>query len=126
LHPFLGVGLVPDQSYISQRYWYAQGQVHNEWLFIGLRMGMLGMGLYFAFMYFIIGMGWMIERSAKTSFPAVSDLGWTLRLQGVVFLVGGSFSPVGFNPLYMFFAACASALWMNYRNQSWNHSTERI
>jgi len=122
-HPFLGLGLMPDQSYIASQWPYATGQVHNEWLYIGVRMGLLGMIIYFAYMTFIIGFGQKIQNVAKHSFPAVSDLGWTLKMQGLVFLVGGSFSPVGWNPVYMFFAACASALWMNYQRQSWNLKT---
>ncbi len=125
-HPVLGLGLMPDQGYIGERYQYATGQVHNEWLYIGVRMGIIGMALYFAFMTFIFRFGNRVQQETKVSFPAMSDLGWTLKMQGVVFLVGGSFSPVGWNPLYMFFAACASALWLNYQNQSWNRATESI
>lgn len=122
-NPIMGLGLMPDQAYIAERYFYATGQVHNEWLYIGVRMGLIGMGLYFAFMTYILGYGSKVQRVAKESFPALSDLGWTIKLQGVVFLIGGSFSPVGWNPLYMIFAACASALWLNYQQQSWNAAT---
>lgn len=125
-NPVLGLGLMPSQSYIAERYFYATGQVHNEWLYIGVRMGVVGMTLYFIFMTYLFMYGHKVQQATRFSFPALSDLGWTLKMQGVVFLVGGSFSPIGWNPLYMAFAACASSLWINYQNQSWNRSTENI
>ncbi|HMO04535.1 MAG TPA: O-antigen ligase family protein [Kiritimatiellia bacterium] len=124
-YPVFGVGLQPDQGLVGQKYQYAMGQVHNEWLYVGVQMGFIGMGMYASFMLCIWIYGWRVQRLMRDSWPALSDLGWTIKMQGVVFLVGGFFSPIGWNPLFLIVAACASALWANIQQQSWNAATVR-
>jgi hypothetical protein len=125
-YPVFGVGIQANQDLIGQRYWHARGQVHNEWLYVGVQMGMIGMALYASFMAIILSVGWKTQQQFVQSWPALSDLGWTLKMQGVVFLVGGFFSPIGWNPVYLMLAGVASALWLNIKNESWNMATEKI
>lgn len=125
-YPVFGVGVNRSNDRIPDEFHFARGQVHNNWLYIGVQMGLIGMGMYASFMYCIFAFGGRIQRQFKSNWPALSDLGWTIRLMGVIFLVGGFFSPIGWNPLFMMIAGATSALWLNVQNQSWNRSTERL
>lgn len=125
-YPVFGVGVNKDDSKIPERLHFATGQVHNDWLYIGVQLGFIGMGLYASFMACVFVFSARIQRETKKTWPALSDLGWTIKLMGVVFVVGGFFSPIGWNPLFMATAGAASALWLNYQNQSWNRATERV
>lgn len=125
-YPVFGVGVNPDYGLVVEKFVYAGGQVHNEWLYVGVQMGFIGMGMYASFMACVWWFGWRIQQDMKHTWPSLSDLGWTIKMQGVVFMVGGFFSPIGWNPIFLIVAACASALWTNVRNQSWNAATVRV
>lgn len=125
-YPIFGVGIQPNQDMVGEKFFYARGQVHNEWLYVGVQMGFIGMAMYASFMACILVFGRRVERETLLSWPALSDFGWTLKMQGVVFLAGGFFSPIGWNPLFLVLAGCASALWLNIQNQSWNAATARV
>jgi O-antigen ligase len=113
-------------SFIPDEFGFARGQVHNDWLYIGVQMGFIGMAIYALFMGCIFVFSSQIQRQAKHAWPALSDLGWTIKLMGVVFVVGGFFSPIGWNPLFLATAGAVSALWQNYGNKSWGKSTEKF
>lgn len=121
-YPLFGVGVNSDDANNVdwEKYPYAFGQVHNEILYAGKQMGMIGMALYLALMFNVLIGGWRIQLAAKGKWPAVEDLGWTFKMQGVVFAVGGFFSPVPWNPLYLVLAGSASAMIANLRNGSFS------
>lgn len=124
-YPVFGVGLNKNDGMIPEEFEYARGQVHNEWLYIGVQMGLIGMLLYGALYLTILIPGVRIQQAAKHTWPALSDLGWTLKLILGVYFVGGFFSPVGWNPVFLALAGASSALWLNFQNQSWNRATEK-
>ncbi|HMP71813.1 MAG TPA: O-antigen ligase family protein [Kiritimatiellia bacterium] len=125
-YPVFGVGVNKSDSMLPGEFAFAFGQVHNDWLYIGVQMGFIGMGLYASLMICVFLFSSRIQREAKMNWPALSDLGWTIKLMGVVFVVGGFFSPIGWNPLFMATAGASSALWLNYQNKSWNKATEKF
>jgi hypothetical protein len=112
-----GVGINPDDTLIAEKYEYATGQVHNEILYAGRQMGLIGMGLYLSFLSTIFYCGYRSEKTLKGVWPAAADMGWTLRMQGVVILTGGFFSPIPWNPLSLILIGSASALWANIKNE---------
>ena len=119
-YPLFGVGVNASDDFIWEKYPYASGQVHNEILYAGKQMGMIGMGLYIALMYIIFQGGRRTQKATKGWWPAVEDLGWTFKLQAVVFMTGGFFSPISWNPLYLVIAGSASALIANLREGSFS------
>lgn len=125
-YPVFGVGVHKSNDMIPEELHFATGQVHNDWLYIGVQMGFIGMGLYASLMFCVFVFSARIQHIAKHSWPALSDLGWSIKLMGIVFVVGGFFSPIGWNPLFLATAGASSALWVNYQNQSWNKATERF
>jgi hypothetical protein len=114
-YPLFGVGMNPNEGEFAGRFPYATGQVHNEWLMAGRQMGFIGIGLYFSLLILIGAYGWRVKRYAEGWWPAMADLGWTLRLQALAIFVGGSFSPMPWNIFTFVLAGAASALWMNLR-----------
>lgn len=120
-HPLFGVGVNPDDvaNIDWEKYPYAYGQVHNELLYAGKQMGIIGILLYLSLMANVYIGGWRVQKAAKTWWPAIEDLGWTFKMQAVVFAVGGFFSPVPWNPLYLVLAGSASALVTNLRNRAY-------
>lgn len=125
-YPGFGVGVQPSNALVTEKFEYAGGQVHNEILYAGRQMGFPGMMIYLAFMGILLVNSVRIQRYASTHWPALSDLGWTMKMQWLVFVVGGYFSPIPWNPLFLVIAACASACWMNIKNQSWNAASSRF
>jgi hypothetical protein len=107
----LGVGMNPDESQYGEIYPYAVGQVHCEILMAGKQMGFVGMGIYLGMIGMVFVNGWRVQRKCAKTWPAVADLGWTLKIQAIGFLVGGAFSPLPFNTPMMILVACGSALW---------------
>ena len=108
-YPVFGVGVNPDSSQYIEDFPMADGQVHCEILMAGRQMGFIGMGLYAGLVgLVIVGGGW-IKRRAR-DWPAVSELGWTLQMQGIATAVGGYFCPLPWLPPMMMFAGCTSAL----------------
>ena len=59
--------------------------------------------------------GIRVQREAKWTWPALADMGWTFRMQMMVFVVGGAFSPLPWNAPMMILVGAASALWGNLR-----------
>jgi len=125
-YPVFGVGVNHSDRLIPDEFGFVFGQVHNDWLYIGLQMGFIGMGLYASLMSCLFIYSSRIQWATKKTWPALADLGWTIKLMGVVFVVGGFFSPIGWNPLFLATAGASSALWLNYNNQSWNRATEKF
>ena len=119
-YPLFGVGVNASDDFAWEKYPFATGQVHNEILYAGKQMGVVGMGLYLALMYTIFQGGRRIQKAARGWWPAVEDLGWTFKMQAVVFASGGFFSPVPWNPLYLVIAGSASALIANLRAGSYS------
>lgn len=114
-YPLFGVGINADESLFQGRFPLAVGQVHCEILMAGRQMGVVGMALYVAFLVLLYRFGQHVQRFAAYRFPVLSDLGWTFKMQSLVFLVGGAFSPLPWNPLQLILVGGASALWINVR-----------
>jgi len=114
-HPLFGVGVSADESKYADRYPHAAGQVHNELLMAGRQMGIIGMGLYVAMLLIIFTRGRDVQRMSVEWWPALSDLGWTYKMQTLVFVVGGAFSPLPWIPPQMLIVGSVSALWLNAR-----------
>ncbi|MCB1070392.1 MAG: O-antigen ligase family protein, partial [Kiritimatiellae bacterium] len=125
-YPIFGVGLKANDNLVMEKFHYAGGQVHNEILYAAKQMGLVGMLLYLSFMRMIFVYGSRIQKEYKQSWPVLSDLGWTFKMQAVVFMVGGFFSPIPWNPLYLIIAGSASALLANLENRSYNLASESI
>ncbi len=121
-YPLFGVGVNASDEFVWEKYPFASGQVHNEILYAGKQMGLIGMGLYVALMGNILLGGRKVQKAAKGWWPAVEDLGWTFKMQALVFLTGGFFSPIPWNPLYLVIAGSASALVANLREESFSRS----
>ena len=118
-YPIFGVGIDADDRFIPEELPYATGQVHNELLYTGKQMGIIGMSLYLSLLLHLFFHARYVERSCKTWWPMCSDLGWTLKVQAVVFMSGGFFSPIPWNPVFMILAGSASALVANLREKSY-------
>ncbi len=114
-YPLFGIGINPDESRFINRFSMAGGQVHCEILMAGKQMGLIGMTLYVAFLVILFGRGRQVQRLAASWWPAVADLGWTFKIQTFVFIIGGSFSPLPWNPFALILVGAASALWSNLR-----------
>ena len=112
-YPVFGVGINADESLFRASYPMAVGQVHCEILMAGRQMGMIGMSLYLAFLVILYRFGRNVQTYYAHWWPALSDLGWTFKLQTVVFLVGGFFSPLPWNPIQLILVGAVSALWRN-------------
>lgn len=127
-YPLFGVGVNGDDAANLnwEKHPYAYGQVHNDILFVGKQMGMIGMGLYFSLMVTLIVSGMNIQKAAADWWPALGDLGWTFKMQALVFIVGGFFSPLPWSPLFMIIVGSASALWYNVQNQSLDATTAKM
>lgn len=114
-YPVFGVGMNPDDSYFRHDYWGATGQVHCEILMAGRQMGFIGMGLHVTFLAIPFILGRRIQRFASRTWPAVSELGYTIKIQAISFAVGGMFLPLPWHPILLTLAGCSSALWRNLR-----------
>ncbi len=115
-YPLFGVGIAArDNDEMWQKYPFASGQVHNEILYAGKQMGFIGIGLYISFMSIIFRFGNQAQRMTRSWWPAAADLGGTFKMQAVVFIVGGFFSPIAWSPLFLVAAGSASALVANLR-----------
>lgn len=125
-YPFFGVGIDADDREIPSDLPYARGQVHNEFLYAGKQMGIVGMGIYVGLIATLVLCAWRVERLCKGWWPACADLGWTLRLQGIVFISGGFFSPISWNPLFLILAGSASALLTNLRQKAYEYAPATV
>lgn len=112
-YPLLGAGMHPNNNLFASDYPFATGQVHNEILMAGRQMGLPGMLLYIFMLGILFQRGLKVQRYAKGWWPAMSDLGWTFKLQAMVVAVGGFFNPLPWNTYTMILMASASALWLN-------------
>lgn len=125
-YPIFGLGVSHDDDLIPDEYAYARGQVHNDWLFAGLQLGLIGMALYASFLICLFAVSTRIHRDAKSSWPNLADLGWTIRVMTGIYIVGGFFSPITWNPLLLALVGATSALGTNYRNKSWSLNQEKV
>lgn len=110
-----GVGVNADDWKIPDELWAARGQVHNEFLFAGRQMGLIGMGLYAGLIATLISRGWLVRKMCQSWWSNAADLGWTFLLQGIVFVTAGFFSPIPWNPVFLILTGSASALMTNLR-----------
>lgn len=115
MYPVFGVGIDADDRMIPSELPLATGQVHNELLYAGKQMGFIGMGLYLGLISTLIVRGYLVLRMCRHWWPTCANLGWTLMLQGIVFISGGFFSPISWNPLFLILAGSASALLTNLK-----------
>jgi O-antigen ligase len=109
-----GVGMNANQDLLRQIP-HNGGEVHNEILMAGRQMGWPGMMMYSAMLGILFWQGRKVMVYAKGWWPAMSDLGWSFRLQAVVIAAGGWFNPMPWNILTFVLMASASALWMNLK-----------
>jgi len=117
-YPVFGAGINADETLMAQDYPYATGQVHCEILMAGRQMGGIGMTLYVALIAILFFCGWRTEATCQHSWPAISDIGWMLKMQCVVFIIGGIFSPIVWHPILLIHVTVASALWGHVRKMS--------
>lgn len=115
-YPVFGIGMNPDESKFGDEYPYATGQVHCEWLMAGKQMGFPGIILYFSMLSVLFLCGHKVQHRCREAWPAMADLGWTFKMQAVVFFVGGSFSPIPWNAPMMILVGASSALWVAVRD----------
>jgi len=118
-YPLFGVGVAANDELVMREFSFAGGQVHNEILYAGKQMGIIGMGLYLSFMFIIFIKGREVQVATAHWWPAASDIGWTFTMQCIVFVVGGFFSPIPWNPIYLIIAGSASALAANLTEKSY-------
>lgn len=117
MYPLMGVGMRPNESLYPGDLPQARGQVHNEMLMAGRQMGFPGMAMYLTMLGIMFHCGLRVQRYAKKWWPAMSDLGWSLKLQALVILVGGQFNPLPWNTYTMVLFAAASVLWLNLQEE---------
>jgi len=118
-YPLFGVGIHADDDKVREKYNFASGQVHNEILYAGKQMGMIGMGIYLSLVITLFSAGRYAQKRMKNIWPAASDLGWTLKMQSIVLITGGFFSPVSWNAMTMILVGSASALYMSIKENSY-------
>ncbi len=109
--PFFGAGINPNEHLYRHKYPYASGQVHCEILMAGRQMGFIGMGLYVALLSILFFFGWRIQIVTAEWWPSISELAWTFKMQAVVFMVGGAFSPLPWNATQLILVGSVSSLW---------------
>lgn len=114
-YPVFGAGISANEGLFVDEFPNAAGQVHNELLMTGRLMGVPGMVIYAVMLGTLFRNGRRIQRRCAGWWPAVSDLGWTLKIQAIVFVVGGMFSPLPFSVFMMILVGCGSALWSMVR-----------
>lgn len=124
-YPIFGVGVNHDDELIPGEFEFAKGQVHNDWLYAGLQMGLIGMGLYAAFLLTGLYSAFRVHIKMRKSWPALADIGWMMKVILGIYLVGGFFCPMTWNPFLLAIVGAISALWINVKNGSWNAATER-
>jgi O-antigen ligase len=126
-HPVKGTGYAIDifdneKVYANERYFNRIPKIyrkdiyvifpHNMFLSIGVRMGLVGIGLYLYLLsaYFFMG----IKTSVRGVSVSSKALARTMMASMVVFLVGGMFEPVFIHQLDMIFfslLAMTTVLW---------------
>lgn len=116
-YPVFGVGIQADDALMWDEFPFAVGQVHNEILYAGKQMGFIGMGLYLALLFTLYRSGARAQREARYTWPVLADLGWTFKMMAVVIAVGGFFSPIPWNAVYLVIVGSASALWYNMKTE---------
>lgn len=126
MYPLFGVGINHDDGLIPDEVAFARGVVHNDWLYAGLQMGLIGMGLYAALIITGFISAIRVQLRARNTWPALADIGWMMKVILGIYLVGGFFCPQTWNPFLLAIIGAISALWMNVKNQSWNAATERV
>ena len=118
-YPLFGVGIQADDRLVEQKYHFATGQVHNEILYAGKQMGIIGMMLYLSLVSTLFLSGRYAQKEMNRIWPAASDLGWTMKMQSIVLITGGFFAPIAWNAITMILVGSASALYMNIKNKAY-------
>jgi hypothetical protein len=114
-NPIFGAGINANQGVYGRKFPMATGQVHCEILMAGRQMGMIGMSIYAILLGILLVQGYRIQRLTRNWWLEMSDLGWTFKMQALVFVVGGAFSPLPWNEPEMVLVASVSALWVILR-----------
>lgn len=119
-YPVFGVGIGANEKLFPLDLPMSRGQVHCEILMAGRQMGLIGMSFYAFFLALLFVRGLQVQRLAASWWPAISDLGWTFKMQALVFLVGGAFSPLPWNvPEFVLVGAVAALygyVWLSSRS----------
>ncbi len=116
-YPLFGVGINANPDLYTGEFPFASGQVHNEILAAGRQMGIPGMLMYAGFLVLLVLYGLKSLYGLK-QWPEMGDLGWVLCMQGLVFVVGGAFSPLPWNAVHLSLCGCVSALWTLVKNRT--------
>jgi hypothetical protein len=122
-HPLFGAGVNANERLYARRFPMATGQVHCEILMAGRQMGVVGMSIYMVLLGILLVHGMRIQKYASKWWPEMADLGWTFKMQMLVFVVGGSFSPLPWNAPELILVGAASALWSNVKEQEFAFGT---
>lgn len=109
-YPLFGVGINADERLISEKYPYATGQVHCEILMAGRQMGFIGMALYVALIVILFRSGRYVDLTCRHWWRPISTMGWALKIQCIMFVFGGIFSPIIWHPVLMILVGMSSAL----------------
>ena len=117
-HPLFGAGINAYENLYAHKFPMATGQVHCEILMAGRQMGAVGMTFYVVLLAILLIHGRKIQKYAAKWWPEMADLGWTLKMQMLVFVVGGAFSPLPWNAPELILVGVASALWCNEKEHS--------
>ncbi|MEM7396591.1 MAG: O-antigen ligase family protein, partial [Verrucomicrobiota bacterium] len=114
-NPMIGVGINPNPGLYPEDLFKAPGDVHFELLRAGSQMGIPGMLIYLSFLSMAMMTGWKMRQRFRHIWTTVSDLGWLICMQTVVFVVAGSFSPAVWNYPFMILMGVAGAAAANMR-----------
>lgn len=114
-YPVFGVGINADDDLITEKYPFAGGQIHCEVLMAGRQMGFIGIGLYVSLIMILWRSSRRVEQYCSSWWPAISFMGWALKIQCAMFVIGGLFSPIIWHPVLLILVALSSALWTEVR-----------
>lgn len=114
-YPLFGVGMNPDESLFRDEYWGATAQVHCEILMAGRQMGYIGMSMHVGFLLIPFLIGRSVQKRWAGSWPALSDMGYTIKIMALMFAIGGSFLPLPWHPILLALNGTASALYLNLK-----------
>ena len=107
----IGVGTDPQYWYVT-KWWGAAGTVHNELMMAGRTMGFPGMIMYILALVLPLKYATRIMRRTENGvWPVMEALAWTVRVQLIVIVMGGMFSPSFFHFPHMMTFVAVSGLW---------------
>lgn len=125
-YPVFGVGINASDDLIVMDYPNAVGNVHCEILMAGRQMGFIGMGLYVSLVATLLLCARKIEKYCAGWWPPISLLGWALKMQCVMFIVGGIFSPIIWHPILLVLVGLSSGLWRTLKETMPIPATEGV